>query len=422
MIDHRLLRENPEEMEERIRRKEPDFRIAPFLKIDQRRRDLLQEEEMLKQERNKVSQSIAKQKSAGEDATEKISEMQRVAGRIKDLEEERRLVERDWYDFLAGVPNEPASDVPIGNSEVDNKLIRTWGEPRKFDFTPKTHWELGKELDIIDIERGGKVTGSRFYFMKRGGALLERALINFFLDYHTQNHGYREIFSPFMVNADSMFGTGQLPKFEEDLFRCDNGYYLIPTAEVPLTNIYRQETLNGNDLPVKLCGYSACFRSEAGAHGRDTRGIIRVHQFNKVELVNFVRPEDSFQQLEILTGEAEKMLQLLELPYRVVALCTGDLGFSAAFTYDLEVWVPSADTYREVSSCSNFTDFQARRANIRFRREPKAKAEFVHTLNGSGLALPRTVVAVIENNQDEKGRVHVPRVLQAYMGGREIIE
>ncbi len=421
MIDHRLLRENPKEMEEKIKLKEPSFQIAPFLEIDQKRRDLLQEEEMLKQERNKVSQEIAKLKAGGEDAGTKISEMQGVAARIKDLEEERQSVEKAWYGFLANVPNKPASDVPKGKSEADNKLIRTWGEPCEFDFTPKPHWELGKELDIIDIERGGKVTGSRFYFMKGAGALLERALINFFLDYHTQKHGYREIFSPFMVNADSMFGTGQLPKFEEDLFRCDNGYYLIPTAEVPLTNIYRQETLQGNDLPTKICGYSACFRSEAGAHGRDTRGIIRVHQFNKVELVNFVRPEDSFQQLEILTGEAERMLQLLELPYRVVALCAGDLGFSAAFTYDLEVWVPSANTYREVSSCSNFTDFQARRANIRFRREPKAKAEFVHTLNGSGLALPRTVVAVIENNQDEKGRVRIPRILQPYMGGLEII-
>ncbi len=422
MIDHRLIRENPGEVEKQLQRRDPGISLQPYLELDHKRRNILQEEERLKQVRNKVSQEIAEAKRQGGDAQEKILEMQKIAGKIKELEEERRGVEKAWHKFLTELPNIPHEEVPVGTTEEDNKIISSWGEIPEFSFEPRPHWELGENLDILDIPRGGKVAGSRFVFMKGDGALLERALINFFIDYHTAHHGYQEIFPPFLANSDSMFGTGQLPKFAQDLFYCpEEELYLIPTAEVPLTNIFREEVLKNEDLPIKVCGYSACFRSEAGAHGRDTRGIIRQHQFNKVELVNFTSPKTSWEQLEVLVSEAEKILQLLELPYRKVGLCTGDLGFASAFTYDLEVWVPSSGKYREISSCTNFTDFQARRAQIRHRPAPGEKAEYAHTLNGSGLAVGRTVVAIMENFQDQEGRIHIPRVLQDYMGGKKVI-
>ncbi len=422
MLDHRLLRENLDECARRLKIKDPELDLTPFTEMDQKRRDLLQEEETLKQKRNQVSQEIARAKREGASAEEQITEMQKVASRIKELEEERKETEKNWQEFLERIPNLPAEGVPPGKDEEENKEVKRWGDPTKFDFEPLPHWDLGENLDIIDVKRGAKVAGSRFNFMKNEGALLERALTNFFLDYHTQNHSYKELVPPFMANPDSLYGVGQLPKFKEDMFRVENnGFYLIPTAEVPLTNLHRDEILEEEELPVKICSYSPCFRAEAGAHGRDTRGIIRQHQFNKVELVNLVHPDSSFEQLEILVSEAEKMLKLLELPYRRVILCGGDLGFSAAFTYDLEVWLPSSEKYREISSCSNFTDFQARRIGLRFRPAEGGKARFLHTLNGSGLAVGRTVAAIIENCQDSKGRVHIPGILRDYMGGLEYI-
>ncbi len=422
MLDHRMLRENLEDCNQRLRVRDPELDLSPFKDLDEKRRGLLQEEENLKKKRNQVSQEIARAKREGEEAGDKIEEMQKVAGRIKELEAERREVEKEWQEFLDWIPNIPAEGVHPGADEEDNREVKRWKEPTRFAFEPRPHWELGETLDIIDIKRGSKVAGSRFYFMKNEGALLERALTNFFLDYHLRHHSYREVVPPFMANRDSMFGVGQLPKFEEDMFRVENnGFYLIPTAEVPLTNLHRDEILEEEELPVKVCSYSPCFRAEAGAHGRDTRGIIRQHQFNKVELVNLVHPDQSFAQLEILVGEAEKMLELLELPYRRVVLCGGDLGFASAFTYDLEVWLPSSEKYREISSCSNFTDFQARRIGLRFRPAAGGRSQFLHSLNGSGLAVGRTVAAIIENCQDEKGRVHIPAVLQDYMRGVEII-
>lgn len=423
MLDHRLLREDTEECQRKLSRRDPEIKLSEFLDLDQKRRDLLLEEEQLKKQRNEASQAIAKSKRAGENAEEAIAQMQKVAGRIKELGEERKEVQEAWQEYLINLPNLPHDKVPEGQDEGDNLEVDRWGPIPEFSFTPLPHWELGANLDIIDIPRGTKVAGSRFYFMKKEGARLERALINFFLDYHLEHHGYEEVFPPFMANSDSLFAVGQLPKFAGDVFRCQGkDLYMIPTAEVPLTNLFREEILEDVDLPIKICAYSSCFRSEAGAHGRDTRGIIRQHQFNKVELVNFSAPEDSYAQLEILTSEAEAMLKKLGLPYRKVILCTGDLGFSSAFTYDLEVWIPGQNAYREISSCSNFVDFQARRGNIRYRPEKGEKARYLHTLNGSGLAVGRTVIAIMENFQDERGRVHIPEALQSYMGGTEIIE
>ncbi|HEL6620068.1 TPA: serine--tRNA ligase, partial [Listeria monocytogenes] len=373
--------------------------------------------------RNEVSQEIAKLKREKQDADAKIEEMRVVGDRIKTLDIELREIDEKLDMILMSIPNIPHESTPVGESEDDNVEIRKWGEVREFDFEPKAHWDLGTDLDILDFENAAKVTGSRFVFYKKLGARLERALINFMMDLHSNEHGYEEMLPPYMVNRASMTGTGQLPKFEEDAFLIEaEDYFLIPTAEVPVTNYHREDILKAEDLPRKYTAFSACFRSEAGSAGRDTRGLIRQHQFNKVELVQFVKPEDSYAALEKLTGNAEEVLRRLELPYRVLSMCTADLGFTAAKKYDLEVWIPSYNSYREISSCSNFESFQARRANIRFRREPGSKPEYVHTLNGSGLALGRTVAAILENYQDADGSVRIPKVLQGYMGGIEKIE
>ncbi len=349
--------------------------------------------------------------------------MKDVSNQIKEYDEEIRVLEEEISQIMLSIPNIPHESVPIGLTEDENVPIRHWGEPTSFAFGPKPHWEIATELGILDFEGAAKVTGSRFVFYKGIGARLERALINYMLDVHTTQHGYEEILPPYIVNKESMIGTGQLPKFEEDAFKLvDTDYYLIPTAEVPVTNYHRDEIISGSELPIRYAAYSACFRSEAGSAGRDTRGLIRQHQFNKVELVKFVTPEVSYEELESLVGNAERVLQLLGLPYRVLSMCTGDLGFTAAKKYDIEVWIPSYETYREISSCSNFEDFQARRAGIRFRRDAKAKPEFVHTLNGSGLAIGRTMAAILENYQQEDGSVLIPEALRPYMGGLERIE
>ena len=423
MLDLKVIRQDPDRIRQAMaQRGEKDVPIDDVLRLDEERRSILQEVETLKAERNQVSESIATMKRAKEDASEQIAAMKVVSDKIKHLDESLRDVEAQLEDRLLRIPNLAHESVQVGESEEDNKEIRRWGETRVFDFEPKPHWEIGVDLDILDFERGGKVSGSRYFFLKGLGARLERALINFMLDLHTGEHGYTEIFPPFIVNKDSARGTGQLPKFGEDMFKLEGlDQYLIPTAEVPVTNLYRDEILDSDQVPMYHVAYSANFRSEAGAHGRDTRGVIRVHQFNKVELVKFVLPETSYDELEKLVGNAETVLQRLGLPYRVSQMCTADLGFTAAKKYDPEVWMPSYDKYVEISSCSNFEDFQARRANIRFRRERGAKPEFVHTLNGSGVAISRCLASVLENYQNEDGSVTVPEVLRPYMGGLERI-
>ncbi|MCM3054235.1 serine--tRNA ligase [Caldibacillus thermoamylovorans] len=423
MFNIKLLRENFEEVKAKLQHRGEDLGdLEKFGELDQKRRTLIVETEQLKKKRKDVSAQIAVLKKENKDAEDLVVEMREVGDQIKELDEELRVIEEELNALLLSIPNLPHETVPIGDTEDDNVEIRKWGELPQFDFEPKPHWDVATELGIIDFERAAKVTGSRFVFYKGLGAKLERALMSFMLDLHTEQHGYTEMLPPYLVNRASLTGTGQLPKFEEDVFLVEKeDYFLIPTAEVPVTNYYRDEILSAKDLPAKFAAYSACFRSEAGSAGRDTRGLIRQHQFNKVELVKFVKPEDSYDELEKLTNDAEKVLQLLGLPYRVVAICTGDLGFTAAKKYDLEVWLPSYNTYREISSCSNFEDFQARRANIRFRREPKAKPEFVHTLNGSGLAIGRTVAAILENYQQKDGRVRIPEALRPYMGGKEYI-
>ncbi len=423
LLDVKILRNEFGRVEEALknRGKSLDL-IAEFPALDVRRRELLQESETLKNRRNVVSQEVARLKKARENADDLILEMREVSDRIKELDEEVRVLDEKITELTLAIPNIPSDATPIGASEEDNVEIRRWSEPAKFDFEPKAHWDIAQDLGILDFEAAAKVTGSRFVFYKGLGARLERALLNFMMDLHSDQHGYEEILPPYIVNRDSLIGTSQLPKFEEDLFKLrDTDYYLIPTAEVPVTNIHREEILNVEDLPKKFVAFSACFRSEAGSAGRDTRGLIRQHQFNKVELVKLVKPEDSYAELEDLTQNAEKVLQLLELPYRVLTLCTADIGFASAKTYDLEVWLPESNMYREISSCTNFEDFQARRANIRFRRDAKGKPEFVHTLNGSGLAIGRTVAAILENYQQADGSVRVPTVLQPYMGGLEVI-
>ncbi|CUK27855.1 serine--tRNA ligase [Listeria monocytogenes] len=424
MLDVKLLRNNFDEVKQKLHNRGEDLgEFEKFGELDKRRRTLIVETEALKSQRNEVSQEIAKLKREKQDADAKIEEMRVVGDRIKTLDIELREIDEKLDMILMSIPNIPHESTPVGESEDDNVEIRKWGEVREFDFEPKAHWDLGTDLDILDFENAAKVTGSRFVFYKKLGARLERALINFMMDLHSNEHGYEEMLPPYMVNRASMTGTGQLPKFEEDAFLIEaEDYFLIPTAEVPVTNYHREDILKAEDLPRKYTAFSACFRSEAGSAGRDTRGLIRQHQFNKVELVQFVKPEDSYAALEKLTGNAEEVLRRLELPYRVLSMCTADLGFTAAKKYDLEVWIPSYNSYREISSCSNFESFQARRANIRFRREPGSKPEYVHTLNGSGLALGRTVAAILENYQDADGSVRIPKVLQGYMGGIEKIE
>lgn len=416
MLDLKFVRSNPDVVKDALTKRHSDINLDEFLKQEEERRRILYEVENLKAERNRVSEEVGRLKKSGQDAEDLILEMREVGQKIKEMENSLNEIEQKIREILYLIPNIPHESVPAGVDDSDNVEVRRWGTPREFDFEPLAHYELGEKHDILDFARAGKVTGARFTFYKGLGARLERALINFMLDRHIAK-GYVEIFPPFMVHRSSMVGTGQLPKFEQDAFKVeDTDYFLIPTAEVPVTNLYRDEILDAQQLPIYHCAYSACFRAEAGAAGRDTRGLIRQHQFNKVELVKFSLPENSYDELEKLTNDAEAILQELELPYRVVTLSTGDLGFSAAKTYDIEVWLPSFNTYREISSCSNFEDFQARRANIRFRRGPKEKPEFVHTLNGSGLAVGRTVSAILENYQEKDGRIRIPKALQPYMG------
>ncbi|MCK1169413.1 serine--tRNA ligase [Streptococcus uberis] len=389
--------------------------------LDEKRRQLLVSSEELKAERNLSSAAIAQAKRNKEDASQQIAEMQKMSADIKAIDAELAEIDEKVTEIITVLPNTPHDSVPVGADEDDNVEIRRWGTPREFDFEIKAHWDLGEDLDILDWERGAKVTGARFLFYKNLGARLERALYNFMLDEHAKE-GYQEIITPYMVNHDSMFGTGQYPKFKEDTFELkDSNFVLIPTAEVPLTNYYRGEILDGKDLPINFTAMSPSFRSEAGSAGRDTRGLIRLHQFHKVEMVKFAKPEESYEELEKMTTNAENILQKLNLPYRVLALCTGDMGFSAAKTYDLEVWIPAQNTYREISSCSNTEDFQARRAQIRYRDEADGKVKLLHTLNGSGLAVGRTVAAILENYQNEDGSVTIPEVLRPYMGGAEMI-
>ena len=417
MLDIKLIRENPDLVKRamKTRNKDMDALVDEILEIDARRRELSSKRDQLKARQNAAGKMIPQLKKEGKDTSELMAEMNAVKDAIKADDEELTALENKQKSIMYEFPNIPSETTPIGKDDSENVEIRRWGEPRKFDFEAEAHWDIGARLGILDPETAAKVTGARFHFYKGLGARLERSVINFYLNTHTE-HGYTEIFPPFMVNRASMTGTGQLPKFEEDAFKLTNDYFLIPTAEVPVTNMHRDEILDGSRLPLKYCAYSACFRAEAGSAGRDTRGLIRQHQFNKVELVKFVKPEDSYKELESLTGDAERVLQLLGLPYRVVALSTGDIGFSSAKTYDIEVWMPSYGRYVEISSCSNFEDFQARRASIRYKEDAKSKATLVHTLNGSGVAIGRTVAAILENYQNADGSITVPEVLREYMG------
>lgn len=421
MLDIKFLRENLENVEARLKTRGEAVGLNGFRTLDTKRRELLQQSEELKALRNRTSEEISRIKDKSQ-AQGLIAGMREVGQRIKGLDDELKGVEEALEQFLLTIPNIPQASAPIGESEVDNVEVKKWGEIPAFSFIPKPHWEIGETLGILDFERGAKLTGARFTLYKGAGARLERALINFMLDLHTSRHNYVEMLPPFMVNRESMTGTGQLPKFADDLFRLEGTeYFLIPTAEVPVTNIHRNEILRRADLPICYTAYTPCFRKEAGSYGKDTRGLIRQHQFNKVELVKFVHPAESSQELERLLADAEDVLQLLGVPYRVVDLCTADLGFSAARTYDIEAWLPGQGMYREISSCSNFEDFQARRASIRFREDDRAKPEFVHTLNGSGLAVGRTLVAILENFQQADGSVRIPEPLRPYMGGLEKI-
>ncbi len=423
MFDVKLLRSDLAAVQAAMQNRGKQIEeLNGFTELDVKRRELLQETEQLKNRRNTVSQEVAGRKRSGENADELIQEMKVVGDRIKELDDEIRVLDESLQQVLLSIPNMPHASVPVGRTEEENVEVRRIGDIPSFEFEVKPHWEVAQDLGILDFEAAAKVTGSRFVFYKGLGARLERALINFMMDLHSDEHGYEEMLPPYIVNRDSLTGTGQLPKFEEDVFKLENSeYFLIPTAEVPVTNYHREDILTNEQLPVNFVAFSACFRSEAGSAGRDTRGLIRQHQFNKIELVKLVKPEDSYEELEKLTGHAERVLQLLKLPYRVLSLCTGDIGFTSAKTYDLEVWLPNSGAYREISSCSNFEDFQARRANIRFRRDAKAKPEFVHTLNGSGLALGRTVAAILENYQQADGSIIVPDVLVPYMNNVKVI-
>ena len=416
MLDIKLLRTEPEKIKEALKNRANDLDIEPAIELDAKRREILAKVEQMKAKQNEITKQIPAMKKAGENTDAIFAEMKELSGEIKELDAEVSEIDEKLRDFMLRIPNIPSDKSPIGTDDSDNVEVRRWSEPREFDFEAKAHWDIGTNLDILDFDRGAKIAGTRFTVYKGLGARLERSVIQYFLNTHTEN-GYTEIFPPYMVNRASMTGTGQLPKFEEDAFKvANNGYFLIPTAEVPVTNLHRDEILDGTKLPVKYCAYSACFRAEAGSAGRDTRGLIRQHQFNKVELVKFAKPEESYNELESLTHDAEVLLQGLGIPYRVVCLSTGDLGFSSACTYDIEVWMPSYGRYVEISSCSNFEDYQARRANIRYKDGPKDKAQFVHTLNGSGLAVGRTVAAILENYQNEDGTVTVPEALRCYMG------
>ena len=417
MLDIKLIRENPDLVKAamKTRNKDMDAAVDEIIAIDGKRRELSAKKEALKAKQNAASKEIPKIKKEGGDISAIMAEMNAVKAAIKEDDDELAALEAKQKTLIYEFPNIPSPTTPLGKDDSENVEIRRFGEPTKFDFEPKAHWDIGADLGILDPETAAKVTGARFHFYKGLGARLERSIINFFLNTHIES-GYTEVFPPFMVNRASMTGTGQLPKFEDDAFKLTNDYFLIPTAEVPVTNMHRDEILDGDKLPIKYCAYSACFRAEAGSAGRDTRGLIRQHQFNKVELVKFVKPENSYEELEKLTNDAEKVLQLLGLPYRVVALSTGDIGFSSAKTYDIEVWMPSYGRYVEISSCSNFEDFQARRASIRYKDSAKDKAKLVHTLNGSGVAVGRTVAAILENYQNADGSVTVPEVLRPYMG------
>ena len=421
MIDPKIIREHIDILDMALAQRQASFDTGKLKEIDEKRRSLIQETEKLKNEKNVLSNEIAKLKKSGADASDKIEYQRSLGQKIETCGRELKAAEDEWESLALIIPNIPDSSVPVGTCDEDNKVVKTWGEKPAFDFAPKAHWDLGEDLDILDPKRAVKITGSRFALYKSHGALLERALINFMLDLHVREHGYTEVLPPFMVNRASMTGTGQLPKFEEELFHLEGvDYFLIPTAEVPVTNIHADEILKEEQLPVKYVSYTPCFRKEAGAHGKDTRGLTRLHQFNKVELVKFAHPDNSFDELESLLLDAEDILKRLNIHYRVSALCTGDLGFSSAKTYDIEVWLPGQEIYREISSCSCFTDFQARRAKIRFRRQG-GKTEFVHTLNGSGLAIGRTVMAVMENYQTPDGSITVPDALKPYMNGLEKI-
>lgn len=424
MLDIKKLREDFDGMKAGVeRRRKGDFGLERVRELDVKRRAVLAETEALKNKQNTTSREVPKLKKEGKDTTELFKEMKELSNKIKELDAEVTSIEEELREVLLGVPNVPFKDVQEGDDDSDNVEIRKVGEPRQFDFEAKAHWDVGEGLDILDFERAGKLSGARFTVYKGMGARLERAVINFMLDLHTEEQGYTEILPPFMVGREAMTGTGQLPKFEEDMYHVPAGdLFLIPTAEVPVTNLRAQEIIGGEELPIYYTAYTPCFRKEAGSAGRDTRGLIRQHQFNKVEMVKFTTPETSYDELESLTNDAEEVLKRLDLPYRVVRLSTGDLGFSSAMTYDVEVWMPSYGRYVEISSCSNFEDFQARRAGIRFRRDKDSKPEFVHTLNGSGLAVGRTVAAILENCQNEDGSVDIPEALKPYMGGKTKIE
>ncbi|MCW7754783.1 serine--tRNA ligase [Desulfobotulus sp. H1] len=423
MLEIKFVRQNLSEVRSALAKRGAEKTLDSFTHTEEERRSILGKLEALRHERNSVSEEIARLKKNGEDGQDKILSMRETSATIKELEKDLTLCEENLHNILMAIPNLPHPSVPEGKDENDNLLVKTHGTPFSFPFLPKAHWDIGEQLGILDFERAARITGSRFALYLGAGSRMERALINFMLDTHTEKHGYTEIIPPLLVNRQSMTGTGQLPKFEEDLFHLDGAdYFLIPTAEVPVTNIHRDEILSEEDLPLYYTAYTPCFRSEAGSYGKDTRGLIRLHQFNKVELVKFCLPEHSWNELETLLEQAETILKRLELPYRVVTLCTGDLGFSSAKTYDIEVWMPGQNAYREISSCSNFEDFQSRRARIRFKRKGKKGTELVHTLNGSGLAVGRTFAAILENYQEADGSVRIPEVLQPYMGGMQKIE
>jgi seryl-tRNA synthetase len=416
MLDLKFVRDNADLVKQAAQNKNQKVDIDKLIELDSRRREIIQKAEDLKNQRNVASQEIGQLKKQGKDASEPISRMQKVADTIKTLDEDLKAIESEIYEIQIWIPNLPHESVPVGKTPNDNVEVSRWGEIPKIDFQPKTHWEVAEKLGIVDFARGSKVAGSFFVIYNGVGAKLERALINFMLDLHTTKHGYTEVSPPFLVNRASMFATGQLPKLEEDMYHAQvDDLFLIPTAEVPVTNLHRDEILKEKDLPVYYTAYTPCFRREAGSYGRDTRGLVRIHQFDKVEMVKFVKPEDSYEDLRTLLDNAEEVLQLLNLPYRVIELCTGDMSFAAAKCFDIEVWAVGLQKWLEVSSCSNFGDFQARRGNIRFRRDSTGKTEFVHTLNGSGLALPRTVIAILENYQTDEGTVIVPEVLREYL-------